>query len=62
MCAGVEHVTAALQLIGLSVIVAGSSSVNGKCYACSVLYRSHAETEYIYFRLDVCSPEVIQQL
>lgn len=32
---------------------------NGKCYAGRVLYRSHAENK---FRLDVCSPEVIQQL
>lgn len=32
---------------------------NGKCCASRVLYRSHAENK---FRLDVCSPEVIQQL
>lgn len=32
---------------------------NGKCCASRVLYRSHAENKY---GLDVCSPEVIQQL
>lgn len=51
--------TAAAAVAVIVVFVVRSLRRNGKCCASRVLYRSHAENKY---RLDVCSPEVIQQL